>query len=65
VRNEEKFAKKRGKPLDIEANQEMDLQTKEGLQVLQGNSRKERMQEEYPQMHTAAARGVLLLLPCP
>jgi len=54
VRNEEKFAKERGKPLDLEANQEMDLQTKDGLQVLQGNSRK-----EYPQMHTAVARGVL------
>jgi len=64
VRNEERFARERRKPLHLGANQEMDLQPKEGLQVLQGNSRKEQRPEEYPQMHTAAARGVLLLLPC-
>ena len=59
VKNEEKLAKERGKTLDLEANQEMDLQRKEGLQVLQEMNRKEERPEEYPLMHTAATRGVL------
>ena len=59
MRNEGKSARERGKPLDLEANQEMDLQTKEGLQVLQGNGRKEERPEEYPLMPTVATRGVL------
>ena len=58
-RVEEKLTGERGELLDIGAKQEMDLQTEEGLQELQGMKRKEELPEEYPLMHTASTRGVL------
>ena len=58
-RSESTLAGYRREPLDVWTKQEMDLQTKEGLQVLQEMNRKEEMSEEYLLMHTAATRGAL------
>ena len=49
----------RREPLDVVIRQEIDLQRKEELQVVQEMNRKEERPEEYPLMHTAATRGVL------
>ena len=54
--SERKLAGERREPLDIGAQGEMDLQTKEGLQVLKI---KEKLPEEYPLKPNAATRGVL------
>ena len=54
--SERKLAGERREPLDRGIKQELDLQTKEGLQVLK---MKEELPEEYPLVHTAATRGVL------
>ena len=57
-----KSAGEKREPLDLGAHQEIDSQTKEGLQVhvVQEMNRKEERPEKYPLMHTAATRGVLL-----
>ena len=49
----------RREPLDVVIRQEVDLQRKEELQVVQEMNRKEERPEEYPLMHTAATGGVL------
>ena len=54
--SERKLAGERREPLDRGTKQQLDLQTKEGLQVLK---MKEELPEEYPLVHTAATRGVL------
>ena len=58
VRSKERLAEERREPLGVGTRQEMDFQTKEGLQVLQGVNRKEEKPEEYPLMHTAAKEGM-------
>ena len=62
-RSEGRLAEERGEPLDIGIKQEMDLQTKDELQVHQRMKKKEERPEEYPLMYIAATRGVLWLLP--
>ena len=65
MRSEEKLAgekaerKLTGERRDRGTKQEMDLQAREGLQVLQEMSRKEERPKAYPVMYTAATRGVL------
>ena len=61
-RSEKMSVGERREPLDVVTKQEMYLQTKEGLQVIQETKRKEERPEEYPLVHTAAKEGVLLLL---
>jgi len=56
-RSERMSVGERREPLDVVTK--MDLQRKEGLQVLQEMNRKEERPEEYPLMHTAAAGGVM------
>ena len=58
-RSERMSVGERREPLDVVTEQEMNLQRKEGLQVLQEMNRKEERPEEYPLMHTAATGGVL------
>ena len=55
-----KSAGEKREPLDLGAHQEIDSQTKEGLQVVQEMKRKEERPEECPLIHTVATRGVLL-----
>ena len=59
MRSEERLAGERGELLDRGKMQEMDLQTKEGLQVLQEMNREKKRPKGSPVMHTAATRGVL------
>ena len=58
-RSERMSVGERREPLDVVIRQEIDLQRKEELQVVQEMNRKEERPEEYPLMHTAATRGVL------
>ena len=61
-KSERKSRKPEGKePLgdDVGTEQEMDSQTKEGLQALQETKWKEESPDDCPLMHTAATRGAL------
>ena len=58
-RSERKLVAEGKEPLgnDVGTEQEMDSQTKEGLQALQETKRKEESPDDCPLMHTAATRG--------
>ena len=58
-RSERMSVRERRELLDVVTRQEIDLQRKEGLQVLQEMNRKREMPGEHPLMHTAATIGVL------
>ena len=58
MRSKEKLAGERREAHGVGTRQEMDFQTKEGLQVLQGVNREKERPKEYRLMHTAA-KGVL------
>ena len=61
-KSERKSRKPEGKePLgdDVGTEQEMDSQTKEGLQALQETKWREESPDDCPLMHTAATRGAL------
>lgn len=62
MRSERNVAGERRKPLDVGTKQEIKLETKQELQVLQEMNRKEARQEEYPLMPTSPTRGMLYMI---
>lgn len=59
MRSGEGLAGERREPFGVGMKEEIDFQTKEGLQVFQGMNKKEERPEDNALIHTAATEGVV------